>query len=59
MYLPTPITMPGARRIEFGNHPFMFNARGSRAGHIGTNLMTNIHPLTNAPMGLEPSTSRS
>ncbi|KAH3708410.1 hypothetical protein DPMN_067860 [Dreissena polymorpha] len=23
MYLPTPITMPGARRIEVGNHSFL------------------------------------
>ncbi|KAH3825844.1 hypothetical protein DPMN_127727 [Dreissena polymorpha] len=29
----------------------MFNARGSRAGHIGTSPMTNIHPSTNAPHG--------
>ncbi|KAH3730649.1 hypothetical protein DPMN_056640 [Dreissena polymorpha] len=29
----------------------MFNARGSRAGHIGTSPMTNIHLSTNAPHG--------
>ncbi|KAH3836622.1 hypothetical protein DPMN_109993 [Dreissena polymorpha] len=38
--------MRGARRIEVGK-TFMFNARGSRAGHIGTSPMTNIHPSTN------------
>ncbi|KAH3747550.1 hypothetical protein DPMN_181977 [Dreissena polymorpha] len=27
MYLPTPITMPGASRIEVGNHSFLSSSR--------------------------------
>ncbi|KAH3736494.1 hypothetical protein DPMN_043064 [Dreissena polymorpha] len=52
MYLPTPITMPGARRIEVGNHSFEL-ARGSRTGHFGTSPMKNLHHSTNAPHGAQ------
>jgi hypothetical protein len=50
MYLPTSTTMPGARRIEIGNHSFQL-PRGSRSGHFGTTPTRNIHPSINAPRG--------
>ncbi|KAH3739626.1 hypothetical protein DPMN_046280 [Dreissena polymorpha] len=42
MYLPTPITMPGARRIEVGNHSFLPSSRFTKRSF--RNKSNDKHP---------------